>query len=192
MKESGWLQACVRFLKKENNLQIAIAIVAALGLLTFVFGSELVRSAKTRETVQTAVPTQTTAEGTDLEGRLEAILSQVENAGQVRVMVTYETGPEIVPALSVSTQENASSGGADGSSTTTQSKTENQEPVVVQGESGSEPLVLVEKEPVVLGVLVVAEGASNIDVRIKLMDAVKTALQISADRIEVLPMSTSK
>ena len=195
MKDNGLSRKLIGFLKKENNLQLSIAVVAAVALLLVVFGSSLFkaigRSANANAQQTNAAAQQSEPAGTDLESRLETILSNVQNAGQVRVMITYATGPEIVPALSTSTQKNSSEGGANGSGSTTESTTENTEPVVVQGDNGTEPMVLVQKEPVVLGVLVVAEGASRLDVQIKLMQAVQTGLQISPDRIEVLPMSTA-
>ncbi len=44
----------------------------------------------------------------DIESRLEEILSQIEGAGEVRVMITYATGTEIVPAMSTESQSSVS------------------------------------------------------------------------------------
>jgi stage III sporulation protein AG len=48
--------------------------------------------------------------------------------------------------------------------------------------------VLTEIEPTVRGVIVIAEGAADVSVRVKLSNAVMTVLGISADRIEVFEM----
>jgi stage III sporulation protein AG len=93
--------------------------------------------------------------------------------------------------MSTDTQQNTTNGGATGSESHSVSTTENSEPVVVQGKNGSEPMVLKQKEPEVLGALVVAEGASRLEVRLRLAAAVQVALQLPANRIEVLPMDTS-
>lgn len=191
MSENGIWARLMRLLRKDNNLSLAIVGVAAVGLIIYILTT--MSSPGGGGEAENASPdaAASSVQGGSLEERLEDILAQVEGAGAVRVMVTYETGPEIVPAVKTDTQRSASDGtGSAGSSTT--STTESEEPVVIQGKSGSEALVLVEKVPVVLGVLVVAEGASDLGVRLKLMQAVQVALQITPDRIEVFPMNITK
>jgi stage III sporulation protein AG len=192
MKENGTIAKISKFLRKENNLQLAIVAVAAVALIAFILTTLTGNTngqpdTSTDEGSQNAA-TQNTSE--TLGTRLERILSQVESAGKVSVLITYETGPEIVPAVKTDKQSNSSNDGTEQTNSTT-STTQDSEPVVVQGKNGTEPMVLMTKEPVVLGVLVVAEGASELDVRLRLMQAVQVALQIAPDRIEVLPMNIS-
>lgn len=180
-----------RFLKKNNNLQLAIAGVAAIALVVFILTSTAGMGGNQADNAPASGSAQAaSAETVSLESRLEQILSSVEGTGNVKVLVTYETGPEIVPAVKTDTQSNSSDGSNTGQKTT--STTENREPMTVQGKNGTEPIVLVQKEPVILGVLVVAEGASDLDVRLRLMQAVQVALQIAPARIEVLPMNITK
>jgi stage III sporulation protein AG len=187
VKENGVAAKVTKFLRKDSNLSLTIAGVAAVALIVFILTSLNDAGAGQAQAQDDGSAAAMSAETqTDLETRLERILSQVDGAGRVMALVIYETGPEIVPAVKTGTQSN-SSDGANGQSTT--SITENSEPVVVQGKSGTEPMVLMQKEPVVLGVLVVAEGASSLEVRLRLMQAVQVALQIAPDRIEVLPMN---
>lgn len=186
----GPLAKISKFLRKDNNLQLAIIGVAALALIVFIVSTiSWPGSGQAQGNNTGSAAANAGASSESMEARLEKILSQVENAGQVRVLVTYETGPEIVPAVKTDTQSSSSDNGTvSGQDNHTTSKTENSEPVTVQGKSGAEPMVLMQKEPVVLGVLVVAEGASDLEVRLNLLQAVQVALQISPDRIEVLPM----
>lgn len=185
----GALARITKFLRKDNNAQLAIIGVAAVALIIFICTTISWPGSQPSDSGNASNAAANSGDASEsLEARLETILSQVENAGQVKVLVTYETGPEIVPAVKTDTQSNSSDGGASGQSNHTTSTQENQEPVTVQGKNGTEPMVLVQKEPVVQGVLVVAEGASDLEVRLNLMEAVQVALQISPDRIEVLPM----
>jgi stage III sporulation protein AG len=180
----------MKFLRKENNIQMAIIGVAAVALIIFICTTiSWPGSGQPSNANSSGAAANSGAAQESLETQLEGILSQVANAGAVKVLVTYETGPEIVPALKTDTQSNSSDGaGAAGQGNSTTSITENKEPVTVQGKNGTEPMVLVQKEPVVLGVLVVAEGASDLEVRLNLLQAVQVALQIPSDRIEILPM----
>lgn len=188
MKENSLITRITKFLKKDNNLQLAIIGMAVVALIVFVLTTTTNTNGGVQDS-QASNGTQAALSNADdsMETRLEKILSAVDGAGDVKVLVTYETGPEIVPAVKTDTQNNSSDGSGTGQHTT--SVTENNEPVVVQGKNGTEPLVLVQKEPVVMGVLVVAEGASQMDVRLRLMQAVQVALQIAPARIEVLPMN---
>ncbi len=185
--ESNLISKIVKFVKKDNNLQLTIVAIAVVALIVFLVTTTLDNGTQPQEADNTSSRDIQSDNGESLESRLERILSSVDGAGTVKVLVTYESGPEIVPALKSDTQSNTSDSSGSGQRTT--STTENNEPVVVQGKNGTEPLVLVEKEPVILGVLVVAEGASDLDVRLTLAGAVQVALQIAPARIEVLPMN---
>ena len=122
--------------------------------------------------------TKQTATESDPEERLEQILSEVEGAGAVEVMITYAgTGSKIA---ATETDTKTTSTDAGGTKTTTVTTTTS--PVM----QGSEVLILGEKEPEVVGVLVVAEGADDVKVRLRLRDAVATVLGIKSSAIQIL------
>lgn len=101
----------------------------------------------------------------DLNGQMENILSSIEGAGAVRVMITYESGTEIVPATSENTETTTTNDESDGSSKTSETVRKETDIVTVQDQSDSSALVLKEKMPEVKGVLVIAqEGAGDIGV----------------------------
>ena len=190
MKENGAISRLTKFLRKENNLQLAIIGVAAVALVAFILSTSFKSPAAADSSDAASQQAAESSGEAELETRLEAILSEVAGAGRVRAFVTYEAGEEIVPAVKTGTQSNNMTGsGQSGGSTSVQSDSE---PVVMQGRNGNEPMVLLTKEPVIQGVLVVAEGASELDVRIRLLQAVQVALQLEPSRIEVLPMNITK
>lgn len=114
------------------------------------------------------------------------ILSQVEDAGTVAVSVTLQAGIEQVFAQNStddsSTIEEKDTGG--GMRLTT---TENKRVETVFAQGRGEPLVVKELGPVIKGVLVVAEGAKDGDVRCRLTRAVQAMLNVPAHRVLVLP-----
>lgn len=125
----------------------------------------------------------------ELEERLEQVLSCIRGAGRVDVMITYDSGPEIVPAMSTNVNSTGSETSEGSRSSSSQQSTESTEPATVSGSGGNEPIVLKEIEPVVRGVIVVAEGAADIEVRIDLQRAVRAVLDIPLSRIEVFERS---
>jgi len=121
-----------------------------------------------------------------VEARLKEILKKIKGSGDVEVMVTFEIGPEIVPASNTietrdTSEEKDSNGGV--RTVTSQNITDNV--VTTNDNSGNKPLVIKEIKPQVRGVIVVAEGADNIEVKMQLYDAVKTVLQISGNQVQV-------
>lgn len=126
----------------------------------------------------------------ELETRLQEVLSCIRGAGRVEVMITYDTSREIVPAMTTNVNSTGSeSSNGDGSSSSSQQSTESTEPATVSGSGGNEPIVLKEIEPQVRGVIVVAEGAADINVRMDLQRAVRAVLDIPLSRIEVFERS---
>lgn len=114
--------------------------------------------------------------------RLAGILSSIKNAGKVEVMITYEGEAEKVPAYD-NNQTTSSTIDTQNRSTTNQSSSS--KPV-----SGTGDLVVItEKRPQVLGVVIVAEGAKDLSVQLALSRAAQTALGVEASKVEVFEMN---
>lgn len=118
-----------------------------------------------------------------LENKLENILSQLKGVGEVKVMITLEDTTEVVPAFNTTknnetTRENDAQGG------TREIVREDMTVQVVTNDNG-EPIVLKEVRPTIKGVIVIAEGAENLEVKEMLYEAVKTVLGVPGNRVEV-------
>lgn len=107
---------------------------------------------------------------TDLEERLEKVLSQVEGAGEVRVVLTLKEGPRQVLAQEGKVGENSHE-------TTT----------VLASQSGGtrEPVKVQELGPSYQGALIVAQGADDPGVRLALNQAVSALTGLGADKITI-------
>lgn len=123
-----------------------------------------------------------------LAADLERVLGAIAGAGQVRVQVTLAGAGQREYARDrtsnhSTTQERDVSGGQ---RVVTQDE-EQDKVVAVQAGGGQEPLIHQLKRPEVLGVLVVAEGAWEPELRATLARAVGTALGVPLHRVTVLP-----
>lgn len=123
------------------------------------------------------------AENEDLESKLTQILSKINGAGDVDVMITFQSSEEIVPAYNSNTttettKEQDSSGGERTTTSSTQNKT-------MITSNSNEPVILKTSEAQIKGVIVVASGANDPEVKELLYDAVKTSLQISGHQVEI-------
>ncbi len=124
-----------------------------------------------------------------LEARLEDILSTVRGAGKVRVLVTYATAGERVAATVSTLDESVSETSGVNSATRSEQSREMRQPATVSTESGQSPIILVEREPEIRGVIVVAEGAADPAVRLSLQRAVQAVTGVPLSCIEVFEMN---
>ncbi|OQB25210.1 MAG: hypothetical protein BWY11_00540 [Firmicutes bacterium ADurb.Bin182] len=177
--------------KLKNNKKLELAVyailvlaVAAIFLSTFAEPKkEPVRDIESSNEIQLRNEQQ-------IEEKLQDVLSKIRGAGKVEVMITYETGTEIVPAFSSDKQSSSTVNESETTQSSTISETESRQPATISQGNGNQPLVLTERQPVVRGVIVVAEGAADIMVKLDLQLAVQTVLGVSANCIEVFEMST--
>ena len=168
----------MKLLSGKSLKIVVLSILAIVALVVFMnFGSE--SKVVNGDEKASQFEYQTTMKYcSDLESKLVAILSQIKGAGNVSVMLSVDGSPELIYAMDSDSKVSSNSSG----STTTNSST----PIIVQTSSGSSPLVLSENLPVVKGVIVVSSGASDIAIKLDILNAVSTLLDISTDKISVL------
>lgn len=161
-----------------------IAVVSALVLLAvFVYFLPQNSSKSKIESIS-----NTTEEKTN-EKKLEEVLSSIKGAGEVKVMITYFSSDETVTAMNSQKQTSTTTETTESGTRTSQTTVENSTPMTV-GSGGSESaFVLKNNEPEIKGVIVVAQGAQNLSVRLELEKAVETVLQILPSQVEIFTMN---
>ncbi|MDD5016943.1 MAG: stage III sporulation protein AG [Eubacteriales bacterium] len=184
-QKSGGLISRFAKLDIKKKIQYVGILLVIVVILTIYFASFSDSSSETpaEQTATLAVDED------DIEAKLKQTLSRIEGAGRVEVMITYESSSEIVPAISVDKQTSTTTDTDDGGSSTTNSENTQSEIVTMNTGDGSAALVLREESPVVKGVIVVAEGADDIGVKLNLLNAVQTILNISPDQVDVYKMN---
>lgn len=124
-----------------------------------------------------------------LKQELADVLSQIEGAGSVKAMIYFDAGNEVIPAFNQNdstkvTEENDGSGGK-----RVTNEDINSTSVVTTSEGGgNKPFILKEVKPKITGVIVIAEGAKNPEVKYKLYEAVKTIFSIEQYKVNIYPM----
>ncbi len=165
--------------KMKANRKFEIGVYACIALLVVVLYLTGMQPAQPEKAA--APPAQSAPDERGEENRLEEALSKIRGAGAVEVMLTYENGKELIPAYETDTQTNAQSGEIVSSNASTR-------PVTVTKGGQEEALVVKEVEPLIRGVIIIAEGAEDIEVRMDLSRAASKALGIDADKVEVFTM----
>jgi len=128
----------------------------------------------------------------NLEKRVEEMLSGMEGAGKVRVMITVsDTGTEILEKdteISASDLEETDDAGGRRKN---MENGQREEVVYLRDAEGNElPYVVQRKLPEVAGVLVLAEGAGNAAVKENIIGAVGVLFNLNEHRIRVIRMKS--
>ncbi len=174
--------------KKENNItkffkikQVKTAVivlifsVVALLILSSSFSAE---GSKTKEYSSYMTSLEYCEK---LEHKLMDVLGGISGVGNIKVMVTVESSPEIKIATSTDERTNTTTNGTNLTTNTTVVS----DPVIVTGSGEKNPLILSEKTPQITGVIVVAEGAKDVKVRLNLLEAVEALLNVSTNNIQI-------
>lgn len=171
--------------KKRVSPLIVCIIVAAALLLLFMKPSEIIGTDKTTESTEVSEGIEEQLQyAKKLEGDLKNILEKISGAGNVSVSIYIDSSGEKILAEDEKKQSEVSE--SDGTKKETQSS--EYQIITSSGSSlggSSAPYVVQEKLPYPIGVVVVAEGASDITVRNEIYEAVKALYGLSANRIKV-------
>jgi stage III sporulation protein AG len=170
----------------RRGRKLLLALAAAAGVLAMVWpAGNTPPAADPTEAISRKISDRRQALADDLA----AVLSQVEGAGQVEVRVTLASDGFKTYAVNRQeetrrTEETDASGG---------SRISSEDHVTLDvAASGGQALLIEERYPEVVGVLVVAEGGGDPTVRAALHDAVVTLLNIAPHHVEVLPRKEEK
>lgn len=114
---------------------------------------------------------------TSLEDKLSKILSQVNGAGRVQVILTIAAGEEVVYQT-----DNDETNTADSSAKNTDTVT------ITDADRNQNGLIRQVNPALYQGAIVVCEGADNATVHLAIVDAVSKITGLGANRISVLKM----
>ena len=170
--------------KKKIYSLLSLAVICGIALIA-ISGLEKKETAKQEENINTISKEELSSEGSKegLEEKLENILSQIEGAGELDVMITYESSEEIQPAFNTNTTtEETKEVDKQGGERTVTTSSENKTMIT---SSSNEPIVIKTNQPKINGVIVVATGAKDLTVKETLYSAVQTALQIQPHQVEI-------
>lgn len=125
--------------------------------------------------------------------KLIEILSKIKGVGKVDVSMYFATSEVRVPAEQSNTQvstteETDSNGGTRVNNSQTDSST-----IVMQSESGqSNPVILQVNKPEITGIIVIAEGAGNEQIKYDIQTAVSKLYNLSVANVNVYEMESSQ
>lgn len=178
-KQKRFLDRFEKLLTKKN-LKIVLLIIVGVVAIVLFFGFNSNKANSTSTTVSSTNSYISTMDYCQIiENKLIEVLSKVDGAGAVSVMVTVDGSPELIYANEQDKTTSSNSSGTTSSSTYSS-------PIIIDANGSSSALVMTEVLPAVKGVIVVSSGAGNVATRLNLLNAVSTLLDISIEQVTVL------
>jgi stage III sporulation protein AG len=123
-----------------------------------------------------------------LEQHLAEVLSQIDGAGDVTVMITLKSSSEKVIEKDVNVEnESVSETDSQGGTRTTENYSKGESTIYNDsGDNGEEPYVSKEISPQIEGVLVVASGGGNAVVKENITESVQALFDIDTHKIRIM------
>ncbi len=177
----------------ENLVVFVIILVVTIVAINMIWKEDKQNPSEQDDTKVLAQRNQTiqekesqVVEQNELEQKLEAILSKIEGAGNVEVLITYSQSSELVPVYNESstvstTEESDQQGG-----TRRIEENTTQKEVIYEENSGQKELVTQKViNPKVEGAIILAEGAEDSTVKTNIVQAVEAVTGIATHKIQV-------
>ena len=160
------------WLKKLKQASVQYRYVLLILLIGLVL---LLLPTKKQQTVEEPLQPQSSQ---DLQQELETLLRQVEGAGEVRVLLSWET--DFSYDYQTDVERKLSDSDTEETRTTVMASTDN----------GEEPIPVRKYYPICKGAVVVCQGADSASVRLALVRAVASVTGLGSDRITVIKMKS--
>jgi len=131
-----------------------------------------------------------TSQEENLKTDLENILSKINGVGKVKVLVTYTESSQIVAMYNENTKETSTEEKDETGGTRTIKESDTQKDVIYQEENGEKkPITQKTIMPKIEGAIITAQGASNIDVKTNIIQAVEAVTGLATHKIQVFEMT---
>lgn len=176
--------------KKIENIVVVILIL----LITVIAINAILSDDKEEEeTVVNTIENNNVnfqASNTDLETRLEDILSKINGVGKVEVLINYSETEQVVAMYNENKKETATEEQDESGGTRVIKENDVQKDVIYQEKDGEKiPITQKTIMPKIEGTIITAEGAGSTEVQEKIINAVEAATGLASHKIQVFEMS---
>ena len=174
----------------ENLIVLAVVLVITIIAINYIWNG---KSKKKNNTVQTKVLAEEQIDSNtidynkdELEQKLKKILGSINGVGDVEVLITYAQTSTINPIYNEDYQESVTEEEDTTGGKRTISSSNNKKEVVSNNNSIVTQSIT---SPQVQGAVIIAKGASNVEVKSNIIQAVEAATGLSSYKIQVFEMN---
>ena len=197
------LKKLIELIKKDGNSNkfSNLIVICLIGILLVIAASFFKNSNSIASVTNKNEKVSNTAEEKNMttteyeneqEVKLKALLQSIQGIGNVQVMINFSNDSDEVAAYN----ENSTSSvinevdNSGGKRTTVQNSQSNSVVLATNGENTG-PVIISTNKPKINGVMIVAEGAEQSNIKLDIITSVAELFDISEDRVNVLPMKNN-
>lgn len=174
-----------KFNNKKSIENLVIFLVLCIIVMIVINALTDEKESVLNNTESSIIFTNTASEKT-LETKLAEILSMINGAGKVDVMISYVNEVEKIPMTDTKvTTTVVSEKDSNGGERKTEETSTEENIIYEESNNLKSPVVKQSILPEIVGVIVVAEGANNIAVKENLIKAVEATVNVPSHRIQV-------
>ncbi len=176
----------LKTLLSQDNVKKIVIVMGVVGII-LIFSSSLFKAKPVNKTDNLSSQNDTQEYAKLLEENLKNIVSEISGVGEAKVLVTLESSKQTVYATE---QKKSKEATEDKTSNETSKKKESDDIetryIKVKNADGTEQALSVTQiQPSIKGVVVICKGGDNPEIKEKVKNAVKTALNITSKRVFV-------
>ena len=178
--------------KIENLVFLIIILIVTIIIINAIWKKDEISNNTTKDTnslsgkILADNSKDESSNQTELETKLENILSTIKNVGKVNVLINYSESSSLVPLYNESTTTSSTEEGDSGGGTRNVTETESKKDVVFSENSGQkQPVTEKTVMPTIQGAIITAEGAKDANVKTNIINAVGAVTGLSIDKIQV-------
>ena len=176
-------------LKRSDWLILVLAGILILIIAVPTDTKEKKQAEKSKENISKENNTMEASKD-EIERKLEDILEKIDGAGDVKVMITYQdSGTQVVEKDKNTSENSLEESDSTGGVRSTKEQQLQESTVYEEADAGNTPFVSKELLPKVEGILIVASGGDNQNVKQNISEAVLALFQVEAHRIKIVKMS---
>lgn len=176
-----------------NDKKIRIIFLVGIIGIVLIFLSTFFSSEKKEKGEKDQPVTDSATYAAELEKKVLDMVSGIEGVGTAKVMITLENSTEYVYVNEKKETVDSTKDYSDGQTKKEQERNNYEQNVILVDGSGGqrEALLKTTIEPKVKGVVIVCQGGENVEVEMRITDAVTTALDIASSKVCVVKLSES-
>lgn len=177
------------WLKDEKRLKI-LTLIGIVGIIMIALSGLIKPKSEIKSSPKESDECEVIAEYTRrYEERVKEIVDSIEGAGESKVMITLESGVEYIYAKEEKQKNDITDRNGD---VVDEKNSSEKTTILIEDENGrKKALVKTVKEPSVKGVVVVCEGGDDIEVKLRVTEAVKTALGVGSNSVCVTKLKNN-
>lgn len=194
--------------KIENLVFFVVLLIITIVIINFIWnGNEEANNNKiTNDTSKKLATSENINQGTtqtnetgsnninsteNLEKKLKNILSKIQGVGEVEVCLNYSESSEVVAMYNENSTTSTTEETDDSGGTRKIEETDTKKDVIFGEDNGTKtPITAKVVEPKIEGAIITAQGASNIEIKNNVIQAVEAVTGLATHKIQVFQMNS--